>query len=232
MPPDAICSEIAKLAGVTWDEKVSLGPGRIGPAKLDELDPFFDALGSWEPQTRAITIDRDRCTRARKHFHLKGDEDILNAVAVHFCAKAVVHLGVHPETGKQYVDWDDPQRTFANEGYPMKPNHRFYDPLVRIQELFINIFGYGYFYAWKDEGALAAFKKLSAGHCGLYGISYEAPQRDGDFVRPNSIRLDWLSEIDTGLDPAMKMARHRFGFVTRDVLITKRTLLYEENASL
>lgn len=121
-------ADIADLAGLKWTQTLSLRSRTIPPPALDRLDPFFDSLGGWDAAQREVFVDVERCERKRSMCSAKA---LIEIVTVHFCAKAVVQLGVHPQTGRGYIGWNDPEKVFAAEGHPLKPNHHVYDLLVR-----------------------------------------------------------------------------------------------------
>ena len=183
-------------------------------------DPFFGALGCWDPTNSTIHVYGDRCEEAAEV--LREPPSILRYLTVvHFCAKAVVHVGVHPITGKQYVDWDAPRNTFAQEHYPFKPTHRFYDSLVREQEWFTQIFTYLYLKDSNNAGELAAFTHLSQGHFGLYALKFTEAWR-----LHNLLKRDWLAETDADPLATAAAASRILGWRTRDVPPEKSDIQY------
>jgi hypothetical protein len=214
-----ICTEIAALAGLTWTEEVVLLPAIIAPPELDRLDPFFDSLGCWDEKTRTIRVDLGRCS-------LKSGPSpsnaLVEAVAAHFCAEAVVQLGVHPRTGNSYVRWNDPSKVFAKEGYPLRPVHRFYDALVREQQLFTQIFTSLYLAGWHDAAVTTIFDRLSHGHCGLYALNY-SDSLDARLVDPLLAR-PWASEIKADPSGTAQAARQALGWLTREVPVGKEDM--------
>jgi len=216
-------AEIAALAGMDWAETPSLDAGTIGPPELDRLDPFFDSLGAWNAATRTIVVDVGRCERKRAKHSANALTEI---VVAHFCAKAVVHLGIHPQTAKQYVGWNASGKEFSAEGYPLKPCHRFYDPLVREQELFTQIFTHLYLLAQNIPDELAAFRYLSQGHCGLYALNYVGSP-DAHLIHSLLVR-DWQSEAEASPVSTAAKARRLLGQFTRGVMVDKMDIEDEE----
>ena len=110
-------------------------------------------------------------------------------------------------------------KQFAAESYPLKPNHRFYDPLVRQQELFTQIFTCLHLLARNDADALNAFRWLSQGHCGLYMLNYvgsvDARWIDGRMV------CDWQYEANADRKQTAAEARHLLGWLTREKSVDK-----------
>ena len=215
------CEDIAALAGLKPFETLRFRYAPVGPAELDSLDPFFDALGAWDPVHRTLTVDDGRCTRAASHLQCSA-EDLIRVTGVHFCAKAVVHLGEHPRTGNRYLGWNDPAKSFASETYPLKPNHRFYDPLVREQELFVQIFSAICLLEVCDTIGFKVLLHLSSGHCGLYSLSYSDPM-ESVYVS-SDLRWDWGKEIVSEINAAKRDAKRIFGELTRGVPLDREKM--------
>ena len=182
-----IVSEIAKLAGLEFAHKVLLCDSTIGSSALDRIDPFFDSLGEWDAVNFVIKIDRGRCRRKCPAGCVPNA--LINTVIAHFCAKAVVHVGIHPKTEHQYIGWNAPGKQFSAENYTLRPTHQFYDALVREQELFTQIFTYLYLMARQNPDELNSFNFISQGHCELYDLNYSEPPNSR--LVPNSLAKDW-----------------------------------------
>lgn len=214
-----IALNMAALGGVAWMETLSLRAGVVDPRELDRLDPFFDSLGVWNAVRREVVVDVARCKRTNLGC---SSIALIEVVAAHFCAKAVVQLGVHPLTKKQYVGWNAPEKRFTTERYALQPPHHYYDSLVREQQLFTQIFTYLHLLARNDADELNAFHRLSQGHCGLYALNYcgspDAPLIDQLLVH------DWQDEAKADRNGTVARARKVLGWLTRDVPLDKEDI--------
>jgi hypothetical protein len=201
---------------VEWECDISVREAEIGPEELDRLDPFFDSLGRWDGARGEIVIDRGRCERKRL---VATTEAVVKAVTIHFCAKAVVQLGVHPGSGMAYIDWDAPAKTFAAEEYPLRPSHAFYAPLVREQELWTQIFAYLYLVNHGATATAEAFLRLSQGHCALYALNYIGlPERRH---LPSILVRNWKRDAEENPVNTAACARQIFRWETRGVSVSK-----------
>lgn len=218
------CNEIAEMAGLIWTESVSLRESRIEPDDLNRIDPFLDSLGRWDPIHREIVVDTGRCKKVPHSL-----EAVISTVVTHFCAKAVVHHGIHPVTNQQYLNWDDPGKEFEREGYPLKPTHPFYDELVREQELSTQIFTYLYLVRSGEPAVTQVFKHLSQGCCGLYSLHYDDS--------PDNIRVDkmlardWERGAESDPEGTAADARYILGVLMRGLSLDKDGLYHLESDS-
>ena len=218
-----IGAEIAVLAGVEWTETLTLRAGTIHPPELDQPDPFFDSLGSWDAERREVVVDVERCERKKP---VRSTEALIEIVAVHFCAKAVVQLGIHQRTRKLYVGWDAAEKRFAVEPHPLTPHSRFYDTLVREQELFTQIFTYLHLLDRNEVDELGAFHRLSEGHFGLYALDYSGSPCAG--LIDSLLVRDWRREADANRSETAAAARQVFGWLTREVPVDRTDLTYHD----
>jgi hypothetical protein len=173
---DDIYNRILDITGLEKPKKSKTPLVREGSVlpeiKPGQIDPYFDALGAWDSKN-IISIDIKRCEWAAEWWKLSVNS-IIDAVTVHFCAEAVVQLGVHPDDprdDKQYDGWNDPAKRFVCEGYPLKPTGPFLNEIIREQKQFAQFFSNLYYLSYPTEPeVLKAFKLLSKGHCNLYDI--------------------------------------------------------------
>jgi hypothetical protein len=211
---------IAKLAGLEWTETLTLRAEATAPAELDRLDPFFDSIGSWDAGRREVIIDVGRCERK---WPTHSANVLIEVAVTHFCARTVVQLGTHPRTGKQYIGWDAEAKRFAAERYPLRPNHRFYDELVREQQLFTQLFTYLHLLERNDDDEIAAFHRLSRGHCGLYELDYCG---SSDAILIDHLLVhDWRLEAQADRAGTALKASRILGWHTRQVPLEKADIL-------
>ena len=212
MDPQQIIKSLAGNAGLTPLGRIEVREGNLSSLPPASIDPCFDSLGEWNYGTRTITLDDARCRQAADHFMVPY-ASLRTAVLVHFCARVVVQLGIHPETGNAYLHWDDATKMFAREPYSLRPNGHFYDSLVREHLLFAQIFSRLHLKAQNDPNTLKAFELLSKGHYGLYDLNYR-DWSDHRFV-PSEIQVNWADAIDHDFDFNAERAKSIFIALTR-----------------
>ena len=156
-------------------------------------------------------MDAKRCSRL-KPPHTSGA--VLTTVLIHFCAKAVVHSGIHPETRSTYNDWDNPEKTFGTERHPHKFKYDFLVDLVRQQEFFTQIFTWLYLAPGGDPGITNAFERLSQGWAGLYSLNYDIPLHQS-FIEHEWLRRNWREEIASNFEAAKAKAARLLAIYTR-----------------
>lgn len=209
----------ADLAGLQWNERIGVEWTNTYPPEFDDLDPFFDSLGTFDLDARRILIYQQRCVRSasllKAHWPV-----VVRVVVVHFCARAVVLLGIHPKTGKSYVDAGNPAMMFKNEPYAWRAPHHYYDDLVRQELLFAQIFGYLWLFWNKDAGEKRVFDLLSIGHAHLYSLVPTA------HVHPLLFR-HWKSVIEADQVAAARGAAHALAILTRGVPISRGDVMTE-----
>jgi hypothetical protein len=208
VPLTFICDDIAGLAGLRWEETdVSICQDNAPTSPVEQLDPFFESLGSWNPRTKTIMVYQNRC---RRYASSMGSSilAVLRATALHHIAHAVIELGVHPVTGNKHLAPGNPAKSVANENPSRGLNHSFYDRLIRDEECFAQVFAFAYLLANNDSEELRVFNRLSQGHAGIYSLAPEPP------VHP-LLRRNWRTEIEADTDKAMADASMILGHLTR-----------------
>jgi hypothetical protein len=204
---------LADLAGLEWNERIDVEWTNSYPRQLDCLDPFFDSLGSFDAKAGRIQIYESRCVRSasliKAHWPL-----IVRVAVIHFCARAVVLLGIHPQTGKSYINPANASMMFKTEPYPWRATHERYDASVRQELLFAQIFTYISIVMSDQPEEKRLFKLLSIGHADLYSL---VPTR---CIHPLLFR-HWKSMIETDPMAAAREAANVLGVLTRGVAITR-----------
>ena len=137
---------------------------------------------------------------------------VVRTVITHFCAHAVTLLGVHPVTGKKYINAGDPTKMFKNS-----PScHGVH--LIREEELFAQIVTYLWTFWNADPAELRLFRLLSQGHAGLYSLG-------PDGLLPRVLRRDWKALIEADQAKAAEKAARALGLLTRGVPAEREDLL-------
>lgn len=89
--------------------------------------------------------------------------------------------------------------------------------------MFTQIFTYLHLLAANDADELAAFHRLSQGHCGLYGLNY-CGSPDARLVHSLLVR-DWAAEIKADPNGSAQEARQVLGWLTREKPVEKEDIL-------
>jgi hypothetical protein len=199
--PEHLCVALAEVAELQLNESVCCELVNEEMPLLDGVEPFFESLGAWNADTRTIRIFKKRCVLAAGRF-LKSVQSVYEVVLRHFCAHAVAHLGVYPNSSKNLASIFNPQHAFKHEAHTPKPAHHHYDNLIRDEELFAQIFSYVLILQDYHPEERRFFQQISRGHEDLYSLS---PERHVNHL----LRQDWRAQIEG--DP--KQAAEKAAFI-------------------
>jgi hypothetical protein len=192
---------------------------RCPASPVEQVDPFFESLGCWNRNTKTITVFQNRCVRCARNFGAPIST-LMRVVAVHHIAHAVTQLGVHPLTGRTYIDLGNPAKCVRNDPASSRPLHPFCDDLVREEEVYAQVCAYHYLHANNDREELRVFDLLSTGHADIFTL---APQA----LVHQLARRDWKAAIDADPTAAMREAAVIFGHLTRAVPVAKEEMVTE-----
>lgn len=210
------CAAHAGLAGLEWNETIGIRVGTVPPFDKAPHDRYFDTLGAWDAEIKQVVIDVERCAEGRSPH---ARDALIKVVVVHFCARAVVHLGAHPATGKTYVGWDDPRIRFASEASPRRPLVALQPALERERTLFSQILTYLYVISRHSQMMLEPFVRLSRGRFGLYDLDYtRSPFKL--LVNPH-LRRDWKEEAKADWKHAAAVMALVLGWLTREAPVPR-----------
>ena len=211
------CDTLAELAGVVLFETLSFRAGNITAVDDTSHNSFFGTFGAWDAEGKQVVVNIERCSEERSPPHVRNG--LIKVVAVHFCASAVVHLGINPKTGKTYVGWDDPRQRFAAEAPPFRPLIALHAALERQRTLFTQILTYVYVLSRHSPVMLEPFAKLSRGRFGLYDLDYtKSPFTP--LVDPH-LRRDWKGEAEADWKSTAAVMALVLGWLTPEAPVSR-----------
>lgn len=216
------CAALAELADLLWIETISLQLNTVTPADNPQPNPFFDFFGAWDEARMQVVVDIERCS---KEWSPRTRDAMIKVVAIHYCARAVVHLGMHPVTCKRYVGWDNPQKRFASVAMRGVPIAVLRAALERERTAFTQILTYLHLRSLHSRVMMEQFERLSRGRYGFSDLDYTTlPIKL--MVEPH-LRRDWKEEAKADWKRAAATVAMVLGWLTREAPLPKNdSLIY------